>query len=71
MLVPSVPGILTKDSKTVIMLCQLLLDDGYIRRYFDPDLLPIPWNEQVRNQIANFCPNNIFLISIYQYKIDV
>lgn len=50
MLVPSVPGILAKDSKTVIMLCQLLLDDGYIRRYFDPDLLPIPWNEQVRNR---------------------
>lgn len=45
--VPSVPGILARDSKTVIILCKLLLDDGYIRRYFDPDLLPIPWNEQV------------------------
>ncbi|XP_046652403.1 fatty acid amide hydrolase 1-like [Daphnia pulicaria] len=45
--IPSVPGILARDSKTVIMLCKLLLDDGYIRRYFDPDLLPIPWNEQM------------------------
>ncbi|KAK4023161.1 hypothetical protein OUZ56_008590 [Daphnia magna] len=45
--IPSVPGILARDSKTVILLCKLLLDDGYIRRYFDPDLLPIPWNEQM------------------------
>ena len=53
-LVPSVPGILARDSKTIIMLCKLLLDDGYIRRNFDPDLLPIPWNEQVRNYSSFF-----------------
>lgn len=45
--VPSVPGILARDYETLVMVCKLLLDKGYLRRYFDPDLLPIPWNEPV------------------------
>lgn len=52
--VPSVPGILARDYETLVMVCKLLLDNGYLRRYFDPDLLPIPWNEPVSDNVLRF-----------------
>jgi len=45
--VASVPGIMARDSKTVVTVTKLLLNDNHLQIHGDPDLLPIPWNEKV------------------------
>lgn len=44
--VQAVPGILARDSFTINLVSKLLLDECYIAK-FDPNVLPIPWNELV------------------------
>ncbi|KAK4023136.1 vitamin D3 hydroxylase-associated protein [Daphnia magna] len=41
-----VPGILARDSHTVATVTKLLLENNHLQMCGDPDLLPIPWNEQ-------------------------
>ncbi len=38
---------MARDSKTVITVTKLLLNDSHLQIHGDPDLLPIPWNEKV------------------------
>jgi hypothetical protein len=45
--VASVPGIMARDSQTVVTVTKLLLNDNHLQIHGDPDLLPIPWNEKV------------------------
>lgn len=46
-IVTPVPGILARDSHTVATVTKLLLENNHLQMCGDPDLLPIPWNEQV------------------------
>lgn len=46
--VEPVPGIMARDSQTVLTVTKLLLDNNHLRIHGDLDVLPIPWNEQVR-----------------------
>nr|CAH0098966.1 unnamed protein product [Daphnia galeata] len=45
--VAPVPGIMARDSKTVVTITKLLLHDNHLQIHGDPDLLPIPWNEKM------------------------
>ena len=46
--VEPVPGIMARDSQTVITITKHLLHNNHLQNHGDPDVLPIPWNEQVR-----------------------
>ena len=45
-LVSAVSGFLARDVDTVVLITKLLFDQGHLYQY-DPELVPIPWNEQV------------------------
>ncbi|EFX81960.1 hypothetical protein DAPPUDRAFT_210998 [Daphnia pulex] len=45
--IASVPGIMARDSQTVVTVTKLLLNDNHLQIHGDPDLLPIPWNEKM------------------------
>lgn len=48
-IVKAVPGIIARDTETLLLLHKLLLTDNYHREFADPDVLPIPWNDSVRH----------------------
>ena len=49
--VDAVPGIVAKDTSTVILISKLLLQQDCLQT-FDDSMLPIPWNEQVKHYFA-------------------
>ncbi|XP_046653551.1 fatty acid amide hydrolase 1-like isoform X1 [Daphnia pulicaria] len=51
--VASVPGIMARDSQTVVTVTKLLLNDNHLQIHGDPDLLPIPWNEKMFSEKRN------------------
>ena len=61
--VPSVPGLMSRDVETLILVTKLLLDHSYHAK-FDAEVLPIPWNEQVLYNIINPRPHFRHLIAI-------
>lgn len=54
---------MARDSQTVLTVTKLLLNNNYLQIHGDPDVLPIPWNEHVK-QIAFIFEN--LLTNIYK-----